>query len=182
MIWLNNYTPNNNIQISFYQIFIESTIVYNDEKGNTIYSFESTNNTNKSNQKFILNLDNCENIECDIKIIDTIISYSILSDKKINKNFVFTMKTNFIKPSENQYNIPIFFHIYKSASTKTLPNLIESEYTFASTIKFKIYNLDTEQNSAKIQFVIETNPLTNIIRKYFLTTNLNCIQKYFINE
>jgi hypothetical protein len=184
MIWLNNYKSNDNTQINFYQVFIENKQVYNDEKENTIYSFESTERTEQTEQTDAYNFkhNKYENIECDIKIIDHVISYLVLSGEKKNKNFVFTMKTNFIKPTDNELNVPIFNHIYKSTSTKSLPNLIESKYCLSSTLNFKIYNLDTDNSDTKIQFVIETNPLTNIIRKYFITTNLNSLQKYFINK
>ena len=180
MLWLYNNKLNNNNSFDFYQIFIENNLVYDDKNENLIYSFDSTNSSNsKSNSKLNLNFDkyNFDNVKCEIRTIDNIISYNILSTNinENNNNYVFiTTKTNFIKPSNNQFGIPIFSYTYKSTSTKRLPNLIESKYDFVSTLNFKIYKLDKEN---KIQFIIETNLLTNLTRKYFITTNL----EYLLN-
>ena len=176
MLWLYNTGLNDNNSLNFYQVFIENNLVYSDKDSNYIYLFNSTSSTDS---KLNLNLKNykCDIIECEIKIIDNIISYDILSinTDKTNKNYVFMIKSNFIKPDNNQFKLPIFSYIYKSTSTKRLPNLIESNYNCVSTLNFKIYKLDNEN---KIQFVIETNLLTNLTRKYFVTTSLNLIQYY----
>jgi hypothetical protein len=177
MLWfLNNEKTNPNGMIDFYQVFIDSTMIYSDEETNTIYSFDSNNQISS-----VLNLDiskhKSNNINCKIKIIDHIISYDIINENE-NKNYVFTIKTNFICPQDNQYNIPIFAHTYKKVNNKRLPNLIETKYTNIYELNFQVYNIDTNNN--QIQFVIETNPLTNEKRKYFIVPNLNLIQNYII--
>jgi len=173
MLWYYNLKSksNDNNPINFYQVFIENNLVYSDKDSNSIYSFDSNDLS-----KLSLNLNNYtkETIISEIKIIDNIISYNIN-----NVNYVFTSKTNFVKPNENKLNLPIFSHTYKSTSVKRLPNLIESEYNNVLTLNFQIYKLDNENN---IQFIIETNPITNSSRKYFVTTNLNLIQQFIISK
>lgn len=183
MLWfLNNPKTNPNGMIEFYQIFVDSDEVYTDEEANTIYSFNSNNSnnlTNNINSKF--NIDTTKykssNINCKIKIIDHIISYNIHNNNQKTNN-VFTIKTNFIAPRDNQYGIPIFSHTYKSIGAKRFPNLIEIEYTNVCEFNFQIYNIET--NNSQAQFIIETNSLTNEKRKYFIVQDLNLIQKYHI--
>jgi len=180
MLWLYNNKFNDNNTFDFYQVFIENNLVYDDKDENMIYSFNSTNLQN-TQLNLNLNIDidkyNFDNIECEIKIIDNIISYNILSKNtnENNKNYVFISKLNFIKPINNQFEIPIFSYTYKSTSTKKMPNLIESEYILSQTLNFNIYKLDKDN---KIQFIIETNLLTNSIKKYFITTNLDLINMF----
>lgn len=174
MLWfLNNPKTNPNDMIEFYQIFTDSDEVYTDEEANTIYSF------NSNNLKF--NIDTTKykssNINCKIRIIDHIISYNIHNNNQKTNN-VFTFKTNFIAPQDNQYGIPIFSHTYKSISAKRFPNLIETKYTTVCEFNFQIYNIET--NNSQAQFIIETNSLTNEKRKYFIVQDLNLIQKYHI--
>lgn len=174
MLWfLNNPKTNPNGAIEFYQIFIDSNEVYADEEANTIYSF------NSNNFKFNIDMTNCKsaNINCKIKIMDHIISYNIENQKN---DCVFTIKTNFINPQDNQYGVPIFLHMYKSVSNKRLPNLIETEYTNVYELNFQVY--DIEPNNSQVQFIIETNQLTNEKRKYFIVSDLNLIQKYHITN
>lgn len=169
MIWLCDNNLKCNDTIKFYQVFVDNNIVYNDgDDENTIYSFE----TQKS---IILNEYEHKNIVCDVKIIDDIISYNIISDDN-KKNYVFTNKLQFIKPNNNKFNVPLFNYTYKLISPKKLPNLIASSHDFISTINFDIYELDKNN---KIQFIIEKNISTNLIRKYFITSDLNLIQQYF---
>jgi len=174
MLWfLNNTKTNPNGMIEFYQIFVDSDEVYTDEEANTIYSF------NSNNLKF--NIDTAKykssNVNCKIRIIDHIISYNIQNNNQKN-NYVFTFKTNFIAPCDNQYEIPVFSHTYKSISEKRFPNLIETEYTNVYEFNFQVYNIET--NNSQAQFIIETNSLTNEKRKYFIVPDLNLIQKYHI--
>lgn len=177
MLWfLNNPKTNPNGMIEFYQIFADSDEVYTDEEANIIYSF------NSNNLKF--NIDTTKykstNINCKIRIIDNIISYNIHNNNQQNQknNYIFTFKTNFIAPQDNQYGIPVFSHIYKSISAKRFPNLIETEYTNVCELNFQVYNIET--NNSQAQFIIETNSLTNEKRKYFIIQDLNLIQKYHI--
>lgn len=176
MLWL--YTnPNNFITYNFYQVFVgNDNKVYNDENGTSIYSFELANTSNIFNMSK-LNLNNYQpdNINIDIKIIDNIISYNTNFPNNKKKNLVFTFKTNFIEPKSNQYSSPIFNHVYKSVNPKRLPNLIETKYDLAINLNFKIYHLD-KQN--QIQFIIETDTITNLTKMYFVTTNLNLLQIY----
>ena len=169
MLWFYNSKLNDNNVINFHQIFIENNLVYSDDKLNFIYSFDSYN-FDKSTSDLNLNNYVVENITCEIKIIDNIISYVIN-----NVNYVFLIKSNFIKHDENKFNLPIFSYTYKLTSSKRLPNLIESKYDNTLNLNFKIYKLDDEN---KIQFIIETNSITNVIRKYFITTDLNLIQPF----
>jgi hypothetical protein len=179
MLWLYNNTLNNtnNNSFDFYQIFPENILVYSDNDENAIYSFESTDK--KLNFDFDSDSnDNYDSIDCEIKTIDNIISYRILSKNKIksNENYVYITKLNFIKPNNNQYTVPIFTHNYKPTSIKRLPNLNDSGYKFISVLNFKIYNLDKTNQT---QFIVETNPLTNSTRKYFITSNLNNLKDFF---
>ena len=176
MLWFYNIKSNNNNPFNFYQVFVENRLVYSDEDSNFIYSFDSTDLS-----KFNLNLVNCnqDNIICDIKMMDCVVSYNILStninSNFNNKNYVFMTKSNFIKPNDNKCNLPIFSHSYKITSSKRLPNLIHSEYDCVLTLNFQIYKLD---KVIKIQFIVESNSKTNLTRKYFLTTNLDFIEPF----
>jgi hypothetical protein len=67
----------------------------------------------------------------------------------------------------------IFNFTYKKVNNNRMPNLIETNYNFYDILEFKIYKI-----SDKIQFIIETNPKTKIIKKYFITTNLDLISDY----
>ncbi len=177
MLWFYNLNPNDNNTINFYQVFIENNLVYSDKDSNLVYSFDSTDSTDSANStellKINLDLNNYakDNINCEIKIIDHLIYYG-----SKNTNLVFMTKSNFIKPEENKLNLPVFSHTYKPTSIRRLPNLIESEYDAILTIDFQIYKLDKEN---KIQFIIEKNPITNSVRKYFITTNLDLINNFF---
>jgi hypothetical protein len=177
MLWLGKIKSNDNYSINFYQVFIENNLVYIDNDSNAIYSFDSTNSTDSNKlTRLNFNLENCylDNIICEIKMIDHIISYDILSTSP-NENNVFISKFTFIKPEENNFGLPIFSYSYKLTSTKRLPNLIESEYNYMSILNFQIYKLDKEN---QVQFIIETNPKTNEVRKYFLVTNLDLIKPF----
>ncbi len=136
MLWFYNPKSNDNNTINYYQVFIENNLVYTDKDSNLIYSFDSSN-LSKSN----LDLNNytLDNLVCEIKMIDHIISYDILSSTSNNTNYVFMTKSNFIKPEENKFNLPIFSHSYKLTSSKRLPNLIESEYNYTVKLNFQIY-------------------------------------------
>lgn len=175
MLWfLNNPKTNPNGMIEFYQIFADGDKIYADEEDNAIYSLNSNISTNLADTKFNIDLTKYKStsVDCKIKIIDHIISYNIENQKT---NCVFTIKTNFINPQDNQYRIPIFSNAYKSISAKRLPNLIETEYTNTYEFNFQVYDIDSQ-----IQFIVETNLLTNEKRKYFIVSNLNLIQKYYI--
>ena len=177
MLWL--YNDNN--PLNFYQIFLENKLVYEDNDSNLIYSLETTNLINTTNLlKFGFNINlsdyTCDNEECEIKIIDNIISYNFLLKNK-NRKFVFLTKTNFIKSENNQLKIPIFSNAYKSISVKKMPNLIDTEYNFSQVLNLKIYKLDSDN---KIQYIIETNTKTNTIRNYFITVDLNLLKKFQI--
>lgn len=178
MLWLYN-NLNQNRLCDFFQIFTEYNLVYSDGGHNDIYSFDIVNPINSSNSKFNYTTYEYDNVECEIKMIDNIISYNIsnnnLNTNLNNKQYVFTFKTNFVEPNDNQHKLPIFNNVYKLTNTKRLPNLIETEYNFTSTLNFEIFKLDKNNN---IQFIIETNPITNSIRKYFITTNLNLVQEF----
>ena len=172
MIWL--YSNDNNF-IDFYQVFVNTGIDFH-SNNNTIYSLES-NDLNKITT--IVNIDENNNSQhihtykYTIRIIDQIISYIDNSNEQI----VFSFKMNFIEPSTNKYNLPIFNFTYKKVNNNRMPNLIETNYNFCSTLEFKIYKI-----SDKIQFIIESNPETKIIKKYFVTTDLNLIKDYLKNN
>lgn len=164
MIWL--YSKDNNF-IDFYQVFVGAEIEFQNDK-NTIYSLES-NELNK-----ILTIKNIDKIKYiqhtfTIRIIEHLISYIDNSNNEI----VFSFQMNFIEPSTNEYNLPIFNFTYKKVNNNRMPNLIETNYNFYNTLEFKIYNI-----SDKIQFIIETNPESKIIKKYFVTTDLNLIKDF----
>lgn len=175
MLWfLNNPKTNPNGMIEFYQVFTNNNEVYTDEEDNIIYSLNSNPLSNVISTKFNIDMTKYKSVKinCKIKIIDNIISYNIENQKT---DYVFTVKTNFINPQDNQYRIPIFSNAYKSISAKRLPNLIETEYTNTYEFNFQVYDIDSQ-----IQFIVETNLLTNEKRKYFIVSNLNLIQKYYI--
>jgi hypothetical protein len=166
MLWLYN---KDNIIFEFFQVFINSNIVYS-ANNNIIYSLESTQSQVENNIK-ITNLDKItyDNYSFNIRIMDQLISYT----NDINEQIVFTSKMNFIEPSNNKKNLSIFNFTYKKVSNNRMPNLIQTSYNFSSRLEFKIYKI-----SDKVQFIIETNPNTKIIKKYFITTDLNLIKNY----
>lgn len=179
MLWfLNNLKTNPNSIIEFYQIFTDGYKVYTDEEDNAIYSLNSNPLSNIISTKFNIDMTKYKsiNVNCKIKIIDNIISYNINIENQ-KTDCVFTIKTNFINPEDNQYGVPIFLHTYKLVSTKRLPNLKEKEYTNIYELNLQVYDIDNQ-----IQFIIETNLLTNEKRKYFISQNLNLIQKYCISN
>ena len=164
MLWL--YSKDNNF-INFYQVFVGTENSF-DSNNNTIYSLES----NKTS--IIRNIDKIVYVEYTytftIKIIDQLISYN---DYKSNEENVFSFKMNFIDPSTNEYKLPIFNFTYKKINNNRMPNLIETNYNFYNTLELKIRKI-----SDKVQFIIETNPKTKIIKKYFVTTDLNLIKDF----
>lgn len=167
MLWIYN---KENTNIDFFQIFIGSNTVYENDN-NTIYSLESdlTNN---------FEIKNIDKIDCDeyifiIRIIDQLISFIDASDGKLNNQTVFTTKMNFIDPTSNKFNLPIFNFTYKKVNNNRMPNLLENNYNFYSKLHFKIYKI-----SNNIQYIIETNHETKIIKKYFITNNLNLLNNY----
>lgn len=172
MLWIyNNNELNQNDTCEFYQVFFEYNLDYSDGEKNDVYSF---NSTSSYNYKLDLNNYKSDNIKCEINIIDHVISYNILNIKP-KKQYVFTFKTNFIEPKDNQYKLPLFNNIYKLTNTKKLPNLIETEYNFSSILDFEIYKLDENNNTL---FVVESNSITKSIRKYFITNNLDLIKQF----
>lgn len=174
MLWL--YDKTNDNTYNFFQVFIDFDLLYNDDENNMIYSFDTVSPTEIDINSSKYQVDS---INCDVRMIDNMISYDILhndSNNKMNtKKYIFTYKNEFIKPSDNQLLKPIFNYIYKSINIKKFPNLIESKYDLSLKLNFVIHKLDNEN---KIIYVYETNLLTNAIRKYFVTTDTNLIQKY----
>jgi hypothetical protein len=168
MLWL--YNKDNNF-IDFYQVFVNSKIELETDS-NTIYSLESTDTDKTSlivnNNKII-----CSRYKFTIRIIDQLISY--IDDT--NGQTVFSFKMNFSDPSTNKYNLPIFNFTYKKVNNNRMPNLIQTHYNFSNTLEFDIYKI-----SDKIQYIIETNPSTKIIKKYFVTTNLDLVDEYIKNN
>lgn len=165
MLWIyNNY--NINETINFYQVFVNCELVYKNDY-DLIYSLNRKKTTNIELGEF-----KHEIVICDVKMVDNIISYDLKYIDGIEKNTknVFTYKTDCVEKKNNNIT---FLHNYKKISVKRMPNLIDNEYNFNSELNFKIYNF--EKN---IQFVIETNPITNIEKKYFISTDLNLISKY----
>lgn len=174
MLWLYNNHNINGI-INFYQIFMGSELIYKDDDNNAIYSLELSKD--KYSCDVETSLHEYDNIICDIKVIDNIISYDLkcINDVKKNDKYVFMFKSqNIDKLNSNEINNLSFIHNYKEINSKRLPNLVENEYNFCSTLNFQIFNL--EKN--KVQFIIETNPITNAVKKYFITTEPNLIEKY----
>lgn len=169
MLWL--YNKDSTI-CEFFQVFINSNNVYT-ENNNTIYCLESTQLAEIKNNVKIKNFDKIkfDYYSFDIKIMDQLISYTNTNDS--NKQNVFMSKMNFIEPSNNKLNLPIFNYTYKKVNKNRMPYLIDSNYIFSSTLEFKIYKI-----SNTVQFVVETNPSTKIIKKYFITTDLNFIKNY----
>lgn len=158
MLWLYNTDPN----ISFYQVFLSNNKVYSDDN-NIIYNFEHYDNLQNEIQ-IDINIKYLD-LVFKIKVLDNIISFNNL---ETNDLFVFSNKMNFIKPTDNELSIPLFQYSYKKINTKRMPNLIESNYTFVSELHFRIYNINKN-----LQFIIETNPINNYVKKYFVTNNLN---------
>lgn len=164
MLWLNN---KENINIDFYQIFIDTKIEIKNDK-NTIYSLIS----NETEQiKLINDIEKYKYTEhkFTIRIIDQLISYI---EELVEEN-VFSFKMNIIEPNNNKNNLLIFNYNYKKVNNNRMPNLIKSNYNFYDTLEFKIYKIND-----KIQFIIETNPKTKIIKKYYITTDLNLLYNF----
>jgi hypothetical protein len=177
MLWL--YNKDSTI-CDFFQVFVDSNIVYN-ENNNSIYSLGSIEISDKipveisnvNNNTKIKNLDKIkyDYYSFDIRIMDQIISYTFTDNS--DQQIVFSSKMNFIEPSNNKLNLPIFNFTYKKVNKNRMPNLINSNYNFSSTLEFKIFKI-----SNQVQFIIETNPTTKIIKKYFITTDLDYIKNY----
>lgn len=163
MIWIFNNTN----FINFYQVFTNTKIEFNNDL-NSIYSLID-DGTEIISQNFEIYP---KKYEYTIKIIDQYISYT--DNNNYNQN-VFSFKTNFIDPESNEYKIPIFKNEYKRVNNNLMPNLIKSNYNFYGELKFTIYKIDNN-----IQYVIETDPKTNITRKYFITTDLQLLNNYII--
>lgn len=166
MLWLYNKDI---MFYDFFQVFVNSNIIYSCDN-NTIYSLE-TSETDKNVKTETFEENKYDNYSFDIKIIDQLISYTNINNP--NEQIVFTSKMNFIELSNNKLNLPIFNFTYKKVNKNRMPNLIDSNYNFSSTLEFKIYKI-----SDKVQFIVETNPTTKAIKKYFITTDLNLIKKY----
>lgn len=170
MWWLLNNTNANdkiktNTSINFYQIFVNSKIIYNQDN-NTIYSFKSGDG--ELNLNIQLDQIECYNIDYTIKIIDQLISYTNINTGETN---VFSFKMNFIKPNINKYKLPIFNFTYKNTNNNRMPNIIESEYDVYTNVNFKIYNIDNN-----IQFIIEKNLKSNVIKKYWIVEDLDSLK------
>lgn len=165
--------------INFYQVFLNSSKVYN-ENNNQIYSLEYDQNTqlNKFEQmsSIYINKKICEmepiTINFAIKILDQLISYTNLSNNETN---VFTQKMNFIPPNKNSCNVPIFNYSYKKVNSTRMPNLIETQYNFASELNFKIYNINKN-----VQYIIETN--NDIVKKYWVCTDVELLNNMILQN
>ena len=165
MFWL--FNNNNDNEFSFYQVFLDYNIVYN-ENNNIIFSLESSKTNGINN----LNNYKCTEINMEVKQLDNLILYINKSTEK-NETYIFETKMKFSKPSENKYNAPIFNLSYKKANKHKMPNLIDSYYSFNKTLLFKIFQLNNN-----VLFVIETDPVTNIQKKYWIVTELNFLNNY----
>jgi len=110
----------------------------------------------------------------DIKILDQLISYT---NNKTNETNVFSFKMNFIEPNKTNNLLPTFHCIYKSVNKNRMPLLINSNYNFTYNLDFEIYKIKNE-----IIYIIESNPITNIRKKYLLVTDLNVLNNYFIKN
>lgn len=171
LFFLNNEQLLND-SINFHQIFFDYKLIDLDDEYNKIYFFDSFSESKKNNIN-ILN-HKLKIIDCKIKIIDNLISYETNS---LDKNYIFSFKTKFINNIENKFELPIFLHVYKYVNSKRFPNILEKDYHEIHSLNFKIYDLENSKD-IKIQYIIETNILTNFVRKYFITTNLNSIENY----
>lgn len=179
MLWLFNNQKN----YTFYQIFNDFKLV--NIESNHIYSFDSSENVDleDSKQKNIIkeflnsnDISQYTNIKISyqIKILDQLIQYyNIQTDKTI----VFSHKTNFINPENNHFNLPIFKSEYKLVNNTRMPNLIELNYNVQTQLDFIIYKINEN-----ILLVIETNPITNLQKKYFITTDLDFCKKFITNN
>ena len=155
MFWL--YTTNT--FFDFYQVFVDYEIEFHN-LNNTIYCLES--NTKKIDIE-----NNYDKNNFLVRIKDHLISYS--NDQG---QIVFSYKMNMCL-DENKPNLLIFNYKYKKTISEKMPNLNKKEYDVNNTYEFKIYKINE-----KIQYIIETNTETEIIRKYFLTTELNLVDIY----
>ena len=54
-----------------------------------------------------------------------------------------------------------------------MPNIIKTMYNYFYQLEFEIFEISTE-----IQYIIETNPVTNIKKIYWITTQLDLLQQY----
>lgn len=157
MFWL--YTTDT--LFDFYQVFVDYEIEFHN-LNNTIYCLES-------NKELDINIENnYDKKKFLVRIKDNLISYSDDKDQ-----IVFSYNMNIECSDENKSNLLIFNYKYKKAMTEKMPNLSKKEYDLNDTYEFKIYKINE-----KIQYIIETNIETEIIRKYFLTTELNLIDIY----
>lgn len=162
MFWL--FEPNKEIY-DFVQIFenncneIDSDYVYKLDLDN-FPKISGTNYydivTDKKIQPIIVNY-------C-IKIIGKNISWTNL-DTNVTINFI--QKYNFVKPSENKIDKPIFEFNYKINKHK-LPELTTCSYDFYYPhIKFEIYKINNN-----LILIKETNQINNILRNYVVAKKI----------
>lgn len=168
MFWLYN----NDSTYSFYQIFENSNLVW-ESNLDTIYCFD--NNLTELNKKIKSpNFQSypVESVDIIVKSIDQIIEYIRLDN---NKNWVFSYKTNFIKPSDNDLSLPIFNFNYKLVDSHRMPNLIETAYNWIYRLNMSVYTIDS--NSL---YIIENNLITKQIKKYWVVKNLNTTKNFLV--
>lgn len=164
MFWLYNKLTNYN----FYQVFTEKNIQFQNDD-NIIYLLESdTMDSNISKIKYEYSTHTIT-----IRIMDQLISYIDDTDNDYNNDMVFCFKMDFIDPFDesNLYDLPVFHFKYKKVNNNCMPNVLPSIYSVYTTLDFQIYKIND-----KVQYIIETNPQTKIIKKYFITEELNLIK------
>lgn len=184
MLWLfANLKLEPNQEFEFYQVFIDSKLVY-DNDSNQIFSLgnPTDNDTDSLIKKIIsnnsINPINPIKFNIGVKILDQLIMYTYTfepnfkPDSIFNPNSyspdVFSFKMNFIPPTaqSNEFGAPMFSFSYKKVNSNRMPNLIESQYNFNANLDLHVYNIDKN-----IQLVIENDTLTNTSKKYWVTNN-----------
>ena len=171
---------NPNKDFKYSQVFTYFDLVHgldNNTTGDKIYSFEINQNSpeytqdrNKINPAIFDKTTPISTHTFDIKILDNLIN---LKNINSNKSKTFSQKMNWTSPEENELNLPIFSFNLKEINGSRMPVLLDKLYDLSSQYTFIVYKINDHT-----QYVIETNQLSKIKKKYFITTDIKSIKKY----
>ena len=179
MFWLIDGIQLDLNNIEFAQIF-PYYVKYKDygetKTVNWLYQFNNiiTNPNPEFESKLEVNLINSLDkylkytFKLEIKIKGNYISYL---DINTNTLYTFLKSEEFIKESDNQFNLPIFSYTYSLISDNKIPNMLDKYYDFNyPEINVDIYKIDLDT-----LYVIEN--FKNNIKKYFINKNIDSLTK-----
>lgn len=170
---------NPNKEFKYSQVFTYFNLVHglDNNTGDKIYSFEIspdmleyTQDTNKINPAIFDKLTHVSTHTFDIKILDNLIN---LKNINSNKQKTFSQKMIWTSPDKNELDLPIFSFSLKEINNNRMPVLLDKLYDLSSQYTFIVYKINDHT-----QYIIETNQLSKIKKKYFITTDIKSIKKY----